>query len=418
MIRHPSDFSLTPKKGAKKGNLYRSGGARTDAIYCRFFVTRNGKKKEVRRSTGMTTEREARAKAWAIWQNEKGLGDAGKAPALQRSTSPKLGRVVNMFLEKRPEISEASESSVRDYVGSLRRAVQLVESKDWENVNLSRISDEFVHAWRKARYAARGLTFGEPEDVDPALNNSLNSEMTNMRAIFSRHALQAYRDAGMTIPDTLQRFLNVRQLPGEEEGFTPIDAEVDLRMQTLAKAAIHRARGIDYVVPKEWESEVPPVEVGVAFELARFGALTRKEMVSCRVDWFTEDRRAVDVRNRAEERFYTKGRKKNGLVPMRPVRVEWWLEALGCADEDYLMLGTEHQRKLTCQRAAPQWIAQYLPDRHKRLHELRKMAGWDVWKGSGSLSAAAAFLRDTEATARRYYLPRKHDSGQFGVTGL
>ncbi|MEM0966576.1 MAG: hypothetical protein AAGJ81_10555 [Verrucomicrobiota bacterium] len=416
MIRHPSDFSLTPRSGATKGNLFRSGGKRKDVIYCRFFVTRNGRKKEFRRSTGETTVVEARAKAWAFWQEARGLTGGSERVPLQRATSPKLGKIVDLYVERRTDISEASEHTVTDYIGSLRRAVQLVEKEDWRDVNLSRISDDFMLRWWKGRYAARGLVYGDPEDVDESLNASLNSETQNMRAIFGRHALQVYKDEGMVIPDSLQRFLTMRKLPAEEDGFEPIPSEDDLKIQVLCQASIHRARGIEYRVPVDWAEEVPPAEIAVACEMARFAALTRKEIYAARVDWFAEDLRSIDVRSRVDEKFRTKRGKKNGIVPLNPNRVRWWFEALG--SQEFVLPGEEHPRWITCRTKVGLWLAPFLSGRRMRLHELRKMAGWDVWKASGSLSAAAAFLRDREETARKYYLPKKHNAAQFGVEGL
>ncbi len=99
--------------------------------------------------------------------------------------------------------------------------------------------------------------------------------------------------------------------------------------------------------------------------------------------------------------------------------MQWWIEALGTSGE-YLLPGKyPTTRRKLAERAANGWIAGFFGgERKKRLHDLRKQAGSDVFKASKSLTAAAAFLRDSEETARKYYLPDGHHAGLFGVVGL
>lgn len=417
MIRTKADFSLTPRGKASSGNLYRSGKKGT--IYCRFFYTRNGRKVEVRRSTGHTTEREARAKAWAIWQHE--TGHAAEGPAKHRSTSPKLGRIADYITEHRRACTSASALTVKVYVQSMGRAVNLVagtEGDAWRDLNLSFLSDEFVHRWRRLNYQQRGLDIDKDADADLHLNWNLNSTMQNIRSLFGRSALVAYEDAGMTLPPQLARFLSVRAMEAEQHGFKAIPAAIDAEMRALAAFAITPkgpAPVSDY--------KVPSVEVAVVYEIARFTGLTNKELVNLRVDWIAEDYSSLEVQpfKDAEGRnFKTKRNAKNGRVPTDPARVKRWLKALKTEPKEkgYFLPGTcPTHREVLCARTTNHWIAKFLPDRTKRLHELRKQAGSDVFHKHG-LSAAAAFLRDTEATARKYYLPKGHDASKFGVGGL
>jgi len=385
-------------------------------IYCRFFFSRLGRKVEVRRSTGLTAEKDARKEAWLIYQHETGMASTG--PAKQRSTSPKLGAIVDYFTAHRRECSAASEAAVRAYVNALGRAVRLVSGlADWRAQNSSILNDQFVHDWRAAKYRAKGLDINNAAHSDLYYNWSLNSEMQDVRSLFGKAALMAYEDAGMVLPPQLVRFLSVRGLEAEERGFTAIPSEVDLRMQRLARAVIEKR------TPAPGDGTPPSVAVAVVYEMARFAGLTQKEIVNLQTKWIAGDCSYIDVQpfqDSTGRNFQTKRNSKNGQVPMSPERVESWIKALrGMPTEaGYFPPGTCHtHREDLCRREANPWIAYFLPDRIKRLHELRKQCGSDVFHKHG-LTAAAAFLRDTEATARKYYLPKGHNAASHGVAGL
>lgn len=443
MIRSAADFSLKPRrKGATRGNLFRR--EHNGVIYCRFFHTVNGKKKDVQLCTGKKVEVEARKVAFNLWQQETGNAPAdAQKIARQRATSPKLGKIVDFYLENHRQCSskDADLDTATKYVNTLGRAVRLVtgtEGDAWKESNLSILSDTFVHDWRAAKYKQRGLDINKTADRDLYFNKNLNTEMQQCRSLFGKQALMAYQDAGMVIPPQLVRFLSVRSLNAEEKGFQRIDPEVDALMQQQAADAIagRPLKGL------------PSAPVAVIYELARFCGLTRKEIVNLQVDWIAKDHSYIEVqpfKDEAGNNFQTKANSKNGRIPTNPDRVKRWLKALkryeGRAEQEikakdlsrgaravinarrrapgYLIPGySKTQRENLCDYEANPWIAKHLPDRTKRLHELRKQAGSDVYQKSKSLTAAAAFIRDSEVTARKYYLPKGHDSAQFGVVGL
>ena len=428
MIKTARDFTLTPRAGAKRGNLYKPNAG--SVIYCRFFYSRHGKKIEVKRSTGMTSEREARARAWAIWQHETGRAPTG--PEKRRTTSPKLGRITDYITEHRKECTGASPSALKSYVQALGRAVNIVcgtEGDEWRELNLSVLSDDFVHRWRRAKYAAKGLDIDEPDDMDLFYNWSLNSEMQSVRSLFGKQALHAYADAGMEMPPQLARFLSCRRMPAEERGFTPIPEQKDRRMRAQVAAAllwpsIRYSDGSENPVSATiGVADRPSAAVAVVYEMARFCGLTQKEIVNFQTAWLVAENSAIDIapfKDTEGRNWQTKRNSKNGRVPVSPARVRRWKRALEGMDTEpgYFLPGTcKTHREDLCRREANKWIAAYLPDRTKRLHELRKQSGSDVFHKHG-LSAAAAFIRDSEATARKFYLPRGHDSSALGVAAL
>jgi len=418
MIRTAADFKLNKNNG---GNLYRHPGTSArDPIYCRFSYTdNNGRRRDVRRSTGKTVEREARAIAWEIWKEAKGIVAAG--PELLRSNAPKLGVVAELFLQRRRDCSRASELVCRQYVDTLGRAVELVYGGNWRDIPINKLSAEFLTEWRRRRYAMVGKDFDRDADQDLYLNGRLNSMVQDMRGVFSRRAMVVYRSVGFALPEALESFRQAPGLQSANRGFIELPGDVDRRMQWLAQAAIHRARGVDYRVPAVDEGLVPSAAVAVAYELARFAGLTMKEIEAVRVDWFGEGLEYVEIRAYSEAeggKFVTKSNSKNGRVPLAAARARYWLEALG-VESGPVFAGSRHYvRKRLLEGEANGWIAGFLPDRVKRLHELRKQAGYDVFRAHGSLTAAARFLRDSEATAQSFYLPRRHDAGALGVVGL
>lgn len=424
MIRHAGDFTLKPRrKGAKRGNLFRE--EHNGPIYCRFFYTdkKSGQNKEVKRNTDKTSEKAAREVAWRIYQDVTGTAPENMVvPSKLRSTAPSLAVLVQFIENNRLQcFPKASPKTLHNYLSRLAMAVRLVtQREDWQKVTLNTLDEHFLHKWRSIQYRRRGLDFEVQAQRDLHLNANINSEWQDVKAIFSKQAMLAYKDFGFELPDGLYRMLAVPRLQCKTEGFTEIPPDMDMRMQVCAQAAIHRARGLDYVVPDGYN--VPSAATGVIYEMARFAGLTQKEIVGFWRAWLAPDLKYIYIAPYKDSNgvnFQTKGNAKNGSVPCNPQRVQWWLEALGTSGE-YLLPGNyPTTRRKLAERAANGWIAEFFGgDRKKRLHDLRKQAGSDVFKSAKSLTAAAAFLRDSEETARKYYLPDGHHAGLFGVVGL
>lgn len=410
-ITKAGDFKLKPKVAGNRGNLYCVG----DVIWCRFYYyAADGVRKEFKRSTRQTDERLAREVAWAYYCDLTGQVDAFDL-ARQRvalRNVPPIGKYAEVYESQRMEVSRkgVGPDAARRNLASLKNAVQLMAGVDgdaWMAVPVSALDERWLHLWRAKRYAQKGLAYGKDEDL--AYNISLNSLTRMMRSVFSQQACRVYEARGLTVPESLKKWRSVPLLAEDDAGFTEIPPEVDVHMFAVAAQVI------------ETGLEVEGLTLGgaVAYELARFCGLTRKEIVAARFDWVVARPYglALCVRNRADQQFQTKGRVKNGEVPLTQQRYERWQQAR--PDGGHLLPGgTAGARQDVCDLEANPWIATHLPGRTKRLHELRKQAGWVVWQQTGSLSAAAAFLRDTEATARRYYLPREHRPAAFGVVGL
>ena len=418
MIRSPKDFRLAA------GNLNRyPKGSADGVIYCRFTHTREGVRKDVRRNTQKTTEREARAVAWTIYQQETGLISEELVPRAKRATAP-VGRICDYYLERRAEITKAGEKAANDYVRALARILRIVHpggSEDaWRDLPCSGLDDTTVHTWRRERYKAVGRNISDERDHDDALNYSLNSELRQARAVFGRSPLLYYRRAGFCLGEGLARFLTVPALRANLKGFTEIPEELDLHMQSVAAAALGRADG---------DTEGLSAAGAVAYELARMVSCTQTEIVHCRLSWLTPalDRlHIVGSQVDAEGRHKTfKRGTKHRINPVDPERVRSWLRALHGTEEHpggdaYLIPWSTRLQcaRVLCENHVNAWIARHLPDRKKRLHELRKQSGWMALKKTGSIDAAAAWVGDSVVTTAAYYLPKRKDSSALGMTAL
>lgn len=84
--------------------------------------------------------------------------------------------------------------------------------------------------------------------------------------------------------------------------------------------------------------------------------------------------------------------------------VAQWRQLAPCADPYGFIVPREHETGAHNQvRCLNAWLGEYLPDRQKKLHELRKHSGSEVLTQSGNIVAAAAFLRDSIKTTEKHY---------------
>jgi hypothetical protein len=85
---------------------------------------------------------------------------------------------------------------------------------------------------------------------------------------------------------------------------------------------------------------------------------------------------------------------------------------------DHLIPQTSSHDTQKLQREVSRWIREFIPDRNKTLHELRKEFGSQVLKRTGSIGAAAEALGDTVETARAYYLTQLRPAEAFSLSEL
>ena len=257
-----------------------------------------------------------------------------------------------------------------------------------EASRLSELSGAIVESWRHDAYKRAGLDIARP---NPAKNTSLNATFRQARSVFCARALAEYERRRIKIPQGAFEFCKMPELsPVKKCEFKPIDESIDLKIRRFAAAALDGKRGAD----------LPPKDVAVMVEMARYAGMTLREMMFFSPSWVlkTSDGTFINVAEDGE--FTTKRGTKNRKIPVRPERLAKWLRALrdcgGFGDPHNPNLSQTY--KYTCL-----WLSRFLPGRAKKLHELRKMACSDMLSRTGDIFLASKFIGNSISTTVKYY---------------
>ena len=81
-----------------------------------------------------------------------------------------------------------------------------------------------------------------------------------------------------------------------------------------------------------------------------------------------------------------------------------WRRLVPCEEPyGYVIPATSKTGRDKVLRRVNTWLSNYIPDRTKKLHELRKQAGSEVLMRNKSPLEAAKFIRDSVETTLNYY---------------
>ncbi|QYY35323.1 hypothetical protein [Ruficoccus sp. ZRK36] len=380
MIRIKSDFRLRRENVA--GNMYLDPA--TKRIKCMFQV----KGRRFHWSSGVSSEAAARDVFWARYQQ---LFTTGEDTLSRRNSTPTLDDLLVFYEQQGPARGRVSTKTARGNVNQLGTILKVSAGSRWRDLKLTDLTEDRVLSWRASRYKKRGKRYGE--DVDLDLNLGLNSTYGAAKDIFGRASRRIYK-GNFDLPGNVLDFCSLPSLPQKATRFQTIPKDVD---EAILAGLVEQTDG-----------------VRIAVELARYCGLTAQEIWQARWEWIVNDGAgmAIDIRYRpAKDKvpaFIAKGNSKYGKVPVSKARVLAWRELLKLPVEepwtsDYLIPGkTLTARKEVVQRDAAAYLAPFLPDRKKRLHELRKQAGAE-WATAHGIYVAARNLRDSVATAERHY---------------
>lgn len=344
---------------------------------------------EVRRSSGEVSEAAAREVAWKDFIKVCGMGGAAAKEERKafRSEWPTVAEVCARYAEVIHRFSEISERSVAGNVQALKLHVRRA-GEDPERLRVDGLSEELVLRSRRAFYEERG------EDWDegcPRLNTTLNSQFNQACSVLGVKASRCW-EGWRKMPGVIG-FTRAPRLPERDPAFLGIPqiGEMD--------AAAWKWREVE---PVGW----------VCYELARWAGLRAGEIAAFEPGRWLVERGGIvmlDIRPRGRSECgdglsWSPKRNKARAVPLRGERVAAWRAALGGAwPEGYLVPGAcLDAREKWLARVVNGWIAPWLEDREKRLHELRKQAGSEVYTTQGA-AAAAEFLGDTLETTMRHY---------------
>ena len=218
-------------------------------------------------------------------------------------------------------------------------------------------------------------------------NGSINSDVRQGRAVFSRQAVEYYEGLGLVMPSTLDKFMKVRLLKAEDGGYDPIDPAVLAKMD----AAIAELKNTNY-------------ELWKVLVLVRKLGLRDDEICHAKGKWIIKTSEGIAL---AIREWPGEFRPKNG-IPREILLNAELTEALSGLDAEKSIIlpeGKKTPRRNLIYRAANKWIRAYVPDREKGIYELRKQSGSEVATDApGHLFDAQKFLgHKSYSTTEKYY---------------
>ncbi|MEO0797373.1 MAG: hypothetical protein AAFX93_19655 [Verrucomicrobiota bacterium] len=375
-------------KGKKELHLQKRGKKGVFYVEERIYEEKAGRRVErkIRRSTGSTHEPTARDIGYQIYLDEMGMATDGTPKRKRLDGVPTIGEVVDRYVAEVGQHSNIKPKTALDNAQALLRAVKVMYPKlEPTEVKADVLSKEFVLDWRRRKR-------GEQPEAGKRLNASLNSALASAQHVFSKVARRELYH-GFNLP-FIDDFLAVPRLEEHDQRFRPIPP--DLMAQLDESLATNQA---------------DDVRLLVVIELARYCGLRASEIEGLRWHWF-DDRgdaglhlgifyRAADVERELEE--YEPKATEGWVAVDRGLFARWQQLCPPESPTAYVIPGkTKTERHNLIARDACQWVAQFLPERRKKLHELRKQFGAEIATDHGIYAAATA-LRDSVAVAEKHY---------------
>jgi len=201
--------------------------------------------------------------------------------------------------------------------------------------------------------------------------------------VLADYLLYDFEKAGLQLPD-VRAFRKVPKLPTPRAGWEPWPEE--------AYNAMHQASLLlKDSHPKPW----------LVNQLLRRLGLRNSELLAARVDWIVDiegGRKGLKVCDRPAEGYQLKG----ALPRVLPLGADL-LELFEGRDGYLIDIENRAARLYLIEREHNRWIRQFIPDRTKGNHELRKHVGSQVLTHNG-LEMAQRFLgHTTPETTRKWY---------------
>lgn len=385
-----------------------------------------------RQPQAATTDSRAPAQGGGFCRTRTRRARATPAPQIPRPTLQDLRRVY-LTAAKLGDIPATPATARANYNKLLTIAAAAGLSEQSELADLTEAS---ITAWRAAQYRAAGLTA-----PDALTNYRLNSTLRQAQSVFSAAARRVYARAGITLTETTTDFYTRPPFrPQARPTFRAIDAATDAAILRLARERLQpptpppdaarapepppepapatRAPAAEKIrptsgegrrdtdtYPRQNEAPLPLSALGaVMVEMARLCAMTVKEIHYFRRSWVVQTAAGLKIDIREDGRgFSTKCATKTRQIPLSPEVWARWSKVLPLGDaapfgeyRDYTSPQSEYSR-------TSRWLGQFLPDRQKKLHELRKMACSQVLARERDIYAAAYFIGDSVQTTAKYY---------------
>lgn len=293
----------------------------------------------------------------------------------------------------------ANSATARKNFNELLGIAAAAEIKETDKI--ARLSPDALRAWRLREYARAGLSA-----PDPLKNYRLNCHIRQAQSVFSADALRVYAAENLPIAPCALAFAREPKLrPEARQTFRPIPEKADAAIKAAARSALSPSAAAGECECYLRQNEAPslPPLCALMIEMARLCGMTVKEIHHFRRAWVVESSNGIFIDIREDGEFYTKRAAKNRQIPLAPEVWARWRNALpadgGPAFGEY----GAHTNPESVYSQACRFLRQYLPDRRKKLHELRKMACSDILARERDIYAAARFIGDRVDTAAKYY---------------
>ncbi len=343
---------------------------------------------EIRRSSKTSELSVAKHRAYQNFQAKLGLAKSGPFDAPRGL--PTCHEIIECYRENigKEDGARLKPATVKENANAFMNFCKLALG-DPKSVRVNQLTPQSVRKWREARYAKRNLEFGKDEDL--RLNYSLNSTWQNIKSVFSLAALRLYqRELGNTLDvDDWKSVKRLRQMNTQYEPLPP---------------------GVVAAMDRDREELLP--EQRVIYELARYCALTKSEILAVRWHWIIETPEGLklEIKDRPAnpkegiDAWTSKLNAKNGKIALDPRMVASWRELVPCSNPFGHIIPAAHStERERIVRKLNQWLGVYIKDRNKKLHELRKHAGSEVLMRNRNPYEAAKFIRDTLETTLKHY---------------
>lgn len=263
------------------------------------------------------------------------------------------------------------------------------------NYKPEEIRPGIVSRWKRNQYKLSGIN----EPIDALKNYRLNCRLRLAKSVFTAQTRKLYELHGIRLPDALEEIAHARPFkPEARQTFRPIEEDTDCRIR-------EEARRILDSVPTESEAVKLEPLGAIMIEMARLCGMTAKEIHFFRKSWVLKTRNGyvIDIRE-DNYGFTTKHSSKNRQIPLSENVWLRWKKFLPQGDE--LLFGD--WKKCTNPRSVysktNKWLSQFIPNRQKKLHELRKMACSEVLANERDIYAAAYYIGNRVDTTAKYYV--------------
>lgn len=299
---------------------------------------------------------------------------------------------VPTFAELKPVYIDAKVVREQTAASNWRALVSIVRGglgrEEIDGMKIDVISGDLVKAWLVSY-------LGKDPDYSTVgkRNISANSMLRMAKSVFARRHAHIYD--GLRIPAGVEELLKFKLLKTGSPRYVPLPHGI-LRQIDEAAAEL-------------------TADLRMVYQLIRLCGLRDSEVEAVKTSWVLEHggRLFIDVVTRPDE-FVPKGHEGRIAIPkvMEPA-VRKLLKSAGSKPVHLVLPNAKKTaRHDLIYRQHSKWLRQFMPeDRRKTNHELRKAAGSLVAAKFNSWEAAARFLREDLATAKKHYLELLHPVG-------